>query len=51
MNEEKHYYAVSGRIYLLNDAEVALLADLYKNGLLRFDPKPITVYETKNKAK
>ena len=51
MNEEKHYYAVGGRIYLLNDAEVALLTDLYKNGLLKFNPVQITVYETKNKAR
>lgn len=51
MNEEKHYYAVGGRIYLLNNAEAALLADLHKSRLLKFNPVQIIVYETKNKAK
>ena len=47
---KKEFYQIGNAIYLLNEVEVALLTDLDKKGLLKFNLQKIQVYETKNKA-
>lgn len=47
---EKEFYQIGNAIYLLSEVEIALLTDLDKKGLLKFNLQKIQVYEAKNKA-